>query len=1005
MSSMLWKSGAIIGVIGIGSGVVFQAQKNLNKAPQQAQQSPENFGSVDDPLQLPDEDDPLAPQSETPASETLADSQAQGNPSFPPREEEPADDDTSSKKAFQSYLAAMNSTSPAAAEAGEESTANPFGGEPAVASADATIPEEPRKLPEVKQAAAMQVVEDDDPWGVAPAENSFSTEQAEPASDSASTSDATNPFAMIAEEDADPAASETSEGAAAPAGGLQHLAPGNSGPILLAAPNLEEIAGAEKKAPTNNDEEKEGTDGVALTGASEEPATEDAEPAPNPFSTFRSLPTEPESTAEASSPAINPFLQSAPSAEDDVPATVEAPASMPRTSIPPMENRHTDPEDLTGSALRSSIPRRGSEPAVASPGDAGLKSPTPPSLPAVADQLVPEEEETEARLELGGPTLDGGLAAPENPFGTEDAVEQTSGTLDEGSHPEPADQKPPVLRSSIPLGASIPPATNTQPAATETLPTVRSSIPAANEAATPPRTLPGLEVNPAPSRGSAVNPDPAPAPAPSKGPDLVGNGIIDRDVAQGPAQPQLTITKQAPAEAVIGQTLEYSILVKNIGRSPAYNVVVEDQIPKGTECTGTAPKCETENKKLIWKLGALEAGQEQTLRVRVIPTDAGEIGSIATVSFSAEVAARTKIVEPTAKLTVSGPQEIIAGQSGQYRLVISNNGPVDLSGLWVRTKLPEGLNHTGGRDLEYELGDLPRGQSRDVSLALQGETPGAWHYDVSITRDDRELARAATDVSVITSRLTISRTGPTKRFVGRPATYSNTVTNTSNKTLTGITVSEVLPPGVELGRNPQNGVWDPARRTVTWTIPQLPAGAELALPLTIVPRSPGTLDGKITAADSTGNRAEVATTLDVAGFSSLAVDMEHDGKPIAVGEQVSVRFTVKNSGTAPAEQVQAMFELPEEVQFVNAQGPAGFERIGNLITFNAVAGIPVNDSLQYDVVMQATKATPPEGERIRVSLSSTQLPEDNPLVQQQQIVIFGEDSADSKTVLQASGTR
>ncbi|HVJ66724.1 MAG TPA: hypothetical protein VM510_02000, partial [Caulifigura sp.] len=469
--------------------------------------------------------------------------------------------------------------------------------------------------------------------------------------------------------------------------------------------------------------------------------------------------------------------------------------------------------------------------------------------------------------------------------------------------------------------------------------------------------------------------------------------------------------KQAPSEAVVGQDLEYSILVKNIGRSAAHNVVVEDFIPKGSRCTGTIPKAESqvEKKNLLWKLGTLAAGAEQLIRVRITPTDAGEIGSVATVSFSAEVAAKTTIVEPKAMLTLSGPREAVVGEPAQYKFMVANNGPVDLKGVFVRTLLPgQGLTHPGGTDLEYEVGDLPRGRSREVALAMTPAQAGTWKFDSMVTLGGRELAKAQAEVHVVGARLTVTRSGPTKRFVGRSATYNNTVTNNSSQSIANVTVVETLPTGLDpAGQLGKDVRWDPSRRTLTWIIPQLAPGQAADLPCSVMPKMAGNLHGQITARDPSGNRAEIATAMEVAGFSSLVVDGGHDGRPVAVGDQVSFRFSVKNRGTAPAEQVVAMFDLPDEVEFVSAQGPGNlkYQRDGRVVLFEAMPIVPVNGELSYDVVVQAKNATPQNGDqRVLVKLYSTQLPSDRPLEQEQQLVIYADDD-EMQPVQRVSGTK
>jgi hypothetical protein len=102
-----------------------------------------------------------------------------------------------------------------------------------------------------------------------------------------------------------------------------------------------------------------------------------------------------------------------------------------------------------------------------------------------------------------------------------------------------------------------------------------------------------------------------------------------------------------------------------------------------------------------------------------------------------------------------------------------------------------------------------------------------------------------------------------------------------------------------------------------------------------------------------------------------------------------------------------MFDLPEEVDFVSAQGPGSvsFKKTGRVIVFDPVPTVLVDGELAYDVVVQARAVTPANGDRrIRVSLNSTQLPSDKPLEQEQQLVIYGDDE-EAQPVQRVSGIR
>ncbi|OAI57620.1 hypothetical protein AYO47_07855 [Planctomyces sp. SCGC AG-212-M04] len=949
MSMMLWKTLALGGVIGVGSVVVVQAKRSLDAVPAttEAKESGDDFPLFDGETGL----------------ETTFEGTAEN---APPKK-----------------LAQPEKAAPLAAVASISPDDNPFGGA--------------SPAPAVAQASA-ESGGGDNPFATAPAEQAPG--QSEPATVTLD-EPAKDQFALLDGAGNSKAPEQTEPNpfdAATPAvrerpAPLKKLSPGNDGPILRPTPTQE--------TPAVADDNPFSKFVRTPAAAPVETQTAEAEPGPPQFGNSTKLDAPPPLRTREPAPAAG------------------APADLPPATL--------KSEETTGLRRRREAPPQ-QEPDVATQQDAGLATPTAPKLPDVAPEHAPGRAQVEEPNPFPAPAPKATVELP--PFPAQ--LDLTGGEAADRSSSRPGEM------STIPANARPVPH---EPASS--IPTDRT-IP--NEAAGPAGGF-GTEPPPRPARGS-FNPDespisrpaatPAPlsnvpgqtepqgspfdrqppasiptappmTPAPSTQADLTGAGTIDRNVQTGPSQPQLTIFKQAPKEAVVGQDLEYSITVKNIGRSAAHNVVVEDLIPRGSKLMGTIPKAESqlEKKNLIWKLGTLAVGAEQLIRVKITPTDAGEIGSVATVSFSAEVAAKTVIVEPKAQLTVSGPREAAVGEPAQFKFSIMNNGPVDLKGVFIRTVLPnQGLTHPGGNDLEYEIGDLPRGKSRDVALAITPAQNGDWHFDSMVTLGGRELAKAQSGLHVVGARLTVVRSGPTKRFVGRSATYSNTVTNNSSQPLTNVSVVENLPVGLDpSGQLSKDVRWDPSRRTLTWMIPQLAPGQAIDLPVTVTPKTAGALQGQIIARDASGNHAEIATALDVAGFSSLVVDGGHDGRPVAVGDQVSFRFNVKNRGTAPAEQVVAMFDLPDEVEFVSAQGPGNvkYERTGRLIVFDPVKAVLVNGELTYDVVVQAKSVT--QGDRrIRVSLNSTQLPADRPLEQEQQLVIYGDDD-ELQPVQRVSGLR
>ena len=168
----------------------------------------------------------------------------------------------------------------------------------------------------------------------------------------------------------------------------------------------------------------------------------------------------------------------------------------------------------------------------------------------------------------------------------------------------------------------------------------------------------------------------------------------------------------------------YNILVRNVGTSAAREVIVEDQIPKGTRLTGTIPRGEMADSRLIWRLGEIPPGEEKKIAVRLIPTQEGQIGSVAKVSFVAEVAAQTSRRGPQVGPGIHRPRTGGAGRHLTYHFKIANTGSGDASQVFLRNILPNGLTHPDGSDLEYEVGTLKAGESREIDLTVNAAQAG-----------------------------------------------------------------------------------------------------------------------------------------------------------------------------------------------------------------------------------------------------------------------------------------
>ncbi|TWT51530.1 Large cysteine-rich periplasmic protein OmcB precursor [Thalassoglobus neptunius] len=436
--------------------------------------------------------------------------------------------------------------------------------------------------------------------------------------------------------------------------------------------------------------------------------------------------------------------------------------------------------------------------------------------------------------------------------------------------------------------------------------------------------------------------------------ELIGQGTIDRDVNEGDQSPELTIEKKAPASATIDEPLIYSILIKNVGGSPAKSLVVEDRIPKGTKLKGTIPQASLSNGVLTWERPELQPGDVWEIQLLVIPMEAGEIGSVATVSFEAAVAARIRVTAPKIELKMQGPKEAVTGKTATYQMTITNSGEGSAKEVYLRTILPELLSHPGGRDIEYRVGDLPAGESRSIDLVLTAEAAGVASSQALVTVNGETHAETHSDLRILDSRIGLIQSGPKRGFVGRPIEMTSRVTNLSSQRLSNVKVIERIPVGLSPAQ-PLPG-WDAEKRVLIRNFEVLEAGESRDLKTPLVPDQAGSLSLSFVARDDENNIVEAASTLEVKGFADLDIDVLGQNQTVLVGDQVSFRLKLKNDGTAAAENVLTQFVIPDGLTFTSAKGPSQYQVQGNRIVFQPVAEVGMGDTQEFDIVLTAAGA-------------------------------------------------
>jgi uncharacterized repeat protein (TIGR01451 family) len=356
------------------------------------------------------------------------------------------------------------------------------------------------------------------------------------------------------------------------------------------------------------------------------------------------------------------------------------------------------------------------------------------------------------------------------------------------------------------------------------------------------RTAPGSEpallspgsssISPVPQSGVAAPASPAPSvsePGTSEAgrTDMSrtgeGTGKPGAKHLDGPQAPQLTIQKTAPPEIQVGRPATFQIRLKNTGPVVAHAVELRDAVPKGTRLINTSPRANPGVRgELVWQLGSLKPGDEVSVEVQLMPIEEGEIGSPATVSFSADASVRTVATKPQLAIKLVAPAKVLIGDEVTLAITVSNTGSGVARKVVLDEHVPPGLQFPDGPDLINDIGDLKPGESRQLELKLKAVQPGVVTNVLVARADVNAKTEDRWDLEVLSPQLELGVEGPKRRFLDREASYIVSVANPGTAPAKQVALMAQLPPGLKFVRTNNSGQYDEATRSVHWLLEELP---------------------------------------------------------------------------------------------------------------------------------------------------------------------------------------
>lgn len=461
-------------------------------------------------------------------------------------------------------------------------------------------------------------------------------------------------------------------------------------------------------------------------------------------------------------------------------------------------------------------------------------------------------------------------------------------------------------------------------------------------------------------------------------------GVPGERQLEGMQAPSVALEKLAPAEVQVGKVATFETRVRNVGQIAAHEVIVTDHVPRGTRLEATTPQAtEAADGTLTWNLGTMQPGDEIAISMQITPEAEGEIGSVAQVGFSGKATARTISTRPLLKIEHTAPKQVMIGQEVRLGVTITNPGSGAATGVVVEEDVPEGLSHVAGNELEYEIGVLRPGESRELELSLKAEKPGLLENTILVRGEGNLTSQHRVQIEVISPQLQVGVNGPKKRFLDRQATYSVTVANPGTAAARDVQLIAYLPKGMTYVSSDSEGQYDAGQHAVLWGLEELPAGKSGVVKLIATPVETGEQKIRVEGKADLGLSVASEQSVQVDAASELVFSISDLNDPIEVGTDTTYEIRVSNRGSRPATNVRLAAALPNEIKLVSGDGPSRAAAKGQQIVFEPIGRINSGEEVTFKIHAQGIRA----GDHlIRVQISSDEFP--NPVTKEESTQVY-----------------
>ena len=404
---------------------------------------------------------------------------------------------------------------------------------------------------------------------------------------------------------------------------------------------------------------------------------------------------------------------------------------------------------------------------------------------------------------------------------------------------------------------------------------------------------------------------------------VVGNKSATKNITVPEITPIKKVENTVPN---FGEEVTHFISVFNSAIVDVKQVVVVDHLDKGLKYVSSSHNGVYDEvaHTVTWVVD-IGAGSSFDLTVTAVADEYGVLTNNVTVGDKrASVDVTVPEIIPAKSVDVENPN---FNDEITYTVVVTNNGVVDAKQVVVRDVLGEGLKFvkaTGEYTFDEATNivtwtvDLAKGESQTFYVTAVAEAYGVLSNNVFV---GDKIASAVVTVPEIIPAKSVDVENPN---FGDTVTYTVVVTNNGVVDAKQVVVVDTLDEGLTFVSASDNGVWNPFKRTVTWTV-DLAKGESKVFTVIATVSAYGNIPNTVSVGDKSSS-VNIAVPEIIPGKT---VDVENPN----FGDTVTYTVVVTNNGVVDAKQVVVRDILDKGLKFVKATGEYTFDEDSRTVTW------------------------------------------------------------------------